>query len=334
MILYISSDISSPHTAKRERWFIKNGFNFKTYGFENSSNSISIDKDKRHAYLKIKSGPLNYFNRVISAFKLCFDLSKELKQGITIVRGFEFILPLNLFRIKFYYELTDIPEIFFRLKPLRLLLKVSLKNSKLLMTSGGYNEVLNFERHKIFIWHNDPMITHHEENHIQIKNKSKDKIIYSGYLRGIKHLIHWNNNFLEINFYGKRNILGENFNFNEFIIGYKGEYNPSKLYDIFNLFWYSYISDYKGQNSRYNLTNRLYESILHLSIPIELRSNYQEKFMRKEKIFFLNNTSITEDMTLKALIKISNGNRKTLSRIIERDNISIINEFNQILKNL
>lgn len=332
MILYISSDISSPHTAKRERWFLKNGFNFKTYGFENSSNSISTDKDKRHAYLKIKSGPLNYFNRVISAFKLCFDLSKELKQGIIIVRGFEFILPLNLFRIKFYYELTDIPEIFFRLKPLRLLLKVLLKNSKLLMTSGGYNEVLNFDRHKIFIWHNDPMITHREENQIEIKNKSKDKIIYSGYLRGIKHLIQWNNNFLEINFYGKRNILGENFNFNEFIIGYKGEYNPSKLYDIFNLFWYSYISDYKDQNSRFNLTNRLYESILHLSIPIELRENYQARFLRNSDIFFIDEIQNTKMVSTNELVIKSIENKKKLVDIIGKNNSELISELLNIRK--
>lgn len=327
MIIYLTSDISSPHTSKRARWFSNNGFDYELYGFENQSNTISLEQEPSDPFLKIKSGPFNYFKRIVAAFKLCFELNKELRQGIIIVRGFEYLLPLKLFGFKFYYELTDIPEIFFRLKSLRLIFKFLLQDSKLLVTSIAYNEVLKLDEQKILIWHNDPVLSTNYQDNIVITEKSTKRIIYSGYLRGLKKLIQDNSGFLQIDFYGKCNILGEKYNFKEFLNGYKGEYNPHELYKIFNKYWFSYISDTKGKNSKYNLTNRLYESILHFSIPVEFQNNYQSEFLRKEKIFFISNTKCETDLTLKQLHEISVRNHKILSKLIEKDNNSIVNEF-------
>ena len=65
----------------------------------------------------------------------------------------------------------------------------------------------------------------------------------------------------------KKNIIGQNYKSDFFKKNFCGSYKFKDLKNLYSNFLFSYISDFYGPNSNYNLTNRLYESVLNYSIP-------------------------------------------------------------------
>ena len=153
-IIYLTSDLSSAHTEKRVNWFKQNSYQFNLLGCANDNNTDSkIDKN----IFLFKSGFRGYIQRILFSFFLIFRERNNLKNNILIVRGFEYVLFLWIFRINFIKEITDIPTSFFKHKFLIHFFNSLLKNKIIFLTSFGFNKIFNIKKTNIFLWHNNPI---------------------------------------------------------------------------------------------------------------------------------------------------------------------------------
>ena len=82
------------------------------------------------------------------------------------------------------------------------------------------------------------------------------------------------------------------------------------------------------ENSNYNLTNRLYETILNYCIPIELNNNYQKSFLDKLGIFYLDSDISIKNFNENLYLKYSKINYQILNKEILKDNKKINNFIN------
>ena len=315
-VIYLTSDLASAHTAKRVKWFELNDFRCELLGSANKSN---IDVFMKRDVFFFQSGFKGYLNRVIFAFFLVLKERKKLGNSVLIVRGFEYVFFLWLFRIHFFKEITDIPPSFFKYKPLLYFYKSILSNRMVFLTSGGYNEILNLSKKNVFIWHNNPVIKQNKE----ITNRLNKKILYAGYLRGLNELTEKLGSH-EIDLWGKLNILTQNYNSAFVSLNYKGTYLFEELSDLYGQYQFSYVSDFYDENSNYNLTNRLYESILNYCIPIEVNHNFQKRFLDKVGISYLNSSNMINLFDRNTYIENSQKNFILITKEIQNSDKKIV----------
>lgn len=318
-IIYLTSDLSSAHTEKRVNWFKQNGYQFRLLGCANDNNTdTKIDKN----IFLFKSGFRGYIQRILFSFFLIVRERNSLKNNILIVRGFEYVLFLWIFKINFIKEITDIPTSFFSNKILIFFFKFILKNKTIFFTSYGFNKIFNFKITHTFIWHNNPVT-----DKKPTINNPKNRIIYAGYLRELE-ILSQNLKNLKIDLWGKLNIITQNYN-SEFVLkNYKGTFKFENLSNLYSRYRLSYISDFYSKNSNYNLTNRLYETILNYCIPIELNNNYQKSFLDKLGIFYLDSDISIKNFNENLYLKYSKINYQILNKEILKDNKKINNFIN------
>lgn len=314
-IIYLTSDLSSAHTEKRVNWFKQNSYQFNLLGCANDNNTDSkIDKN----IFLFKSGFRGYIQRILFSFFLIFRERNNLKNNILIVRGFEYVLFLWIFRINFIKEITDIPTSFFKHKFLIHFFNSLLKNKIIFLTSFGFNKIFNFKKTNIFLWHNNPI-----SNKKPTINNRKNRIIYAGYLRELE-ILSKNLNNLQIDLWGKLNIITQNYN-SEFVSkNYKGTYLFEELSDLYSQYRLSYVSDFYGENSKYNLTNRLYESVFNYCIPVEINNNYQKVYLDGLKILYQNSSDSIVNLNDSLYFKNAKINYDLLTKEIIKDDKILI----------
>ena len=315
-IIYLTSDLSSAHTNKRLKWFKLNDFRCEPLGSANRNNT---DTNLSQDLFFFRSGFKGYVKRILHSFKLVYKERKKFKNSILVVRGFEYAVFLWILRINFIKEIADIPTPFFKYKILLKLFRNLLKNKSVFLTSLGYNEIFKFSEKKIFIWHNNPIIKKQKE----ITNLSNKKIIYAGYLRGLNELSEKLDN-VKIDLWGKLNIITQNYNSKFISKNYKGTYLFEELSDLYSQYRFSYVSDFYDENSKYNITNRLYESILNYCIPVEINNNYQKKYLDRLKILNLNSSSSIIQFNEILYAKYAKINYNLLNNEIKKDDKKII----------
>lgn len=313
-LIYLNSDNSSHHTYKRVKYFQKNFNSVIVFGHNNSNNTTS---ELLNNFENFSSGKRLYLLRLFSSFKIVFQNRKLLRKEILIVRGMEFLLPLKVLGINFYYEFTDIPK-YFEKNWIKNFFKLIIGKNHVVLTSLGFNEFLDFSEDKILIFHNMPDY----KNYTPKKTNDLTKLLYAGYLRSFEKIINQFSENIRIDFYGKMNI--ENVNYKNAYLqkNYKGEYNHYEIKKIYDGYLLSYISDLHDLNLNYNLTNRLYESILNYSLPVEIGNGFQKHFLKINNIFFVSSLSDLnklDSFSEKQILNILKSNKKNLIKAIERD---------------
>jgi len=314
-IIYLTSDLSSAHTEKRVKWFKLNRYKFKLLGCANSNN---IDSNRDKNVFLFKSGIKGYLQRILFSLSLIIKERNSLKNNILIVRGFEYVFFLWIFRINFIKEITDIPSSFFNYKFLRFFFKILLKNKIIFFTSKGYNKIFEFKNKNIFVWHNNPVL-----NKNQNINRPNKRIVYAGYLRGLPTLSQKLDN-LKIDLWGKLNIITQDYKSNFVSKNYKGTYLFKNLSNLYGQYQLSYISDFYGENSKFNLTNRLYESVFNNCIPIEINNNYQKSFLDKLGIIYFDSSNAIKNYDQDFYTDYVINNYKLLSKKISNDESCLI----------
>ena len=324
-IIYLTNDANSHHTLKRKIELEKNNFSVKIIGFINSDNDDSKVINQNENFLKIKSGYFFYLVRIFNAFIIAMNIKLNYKNHKIIVRGFEFIIPLKLMSLDFSFEITDIPNLFFKNKIYTIFLKQILNKNKIFFTSPEFNKIFGFNNFLIF--HNK----HNLKGALPNKLK-KNKILYAGYIRDFTFLIKKFKAKIPINFYGLLNIRGIDYSDKYLNNFYKGKYKSSDCHKIYSNYRYSYISDFHGENSRYNLTNRLYESIFNYSIPVEISTNFQKRYINNLNLFFvksIDDINFFNSLEIDQQKKILRDNFNILKNVVEKDH----NRIFKYLKN-
>lgn len=317
-LIYLTNDLGSYHTKKRE-WFLTNiGFRVILLGYLNSANqSENLSFKGQLTYNSISNSKLLW--RFIYAFKLIFVNRGKAR---IIVRGIEFIPPLLIsswfFSSKVYYfELTDYSSRkgVFSISKLLVKLINQKRNIKILSTSPFYLK-------KCIPWYNWPKCDWHEISNVLPKIPN-ERILYAGFLRGISFIKTVN----KYDFYGLLNIKGEKYPKN---INYLGSYQAEELPEIYSRYKYSYIDDNFGENSQLNLTNRLFESILNYTIPVSLKKNCaQQNWMINQGIIFLSNDNEIQIST-SDFLDITTNNKSILKNLFDQNCKTLFAELNGI----
>ena len=113
-------------------------------------------------------------------------------------------------------------------------------------------------------------------------------------------------------------------------MSYWGEYPFSDVQRIYENYLFSYVQDHYGENSNYNITNRLYESCFSGCIPIALdNGSFISEFMKSNKIGILiqkyKELELLLNISPNELNTISKQSQKILNSLIEADHKNLIN---------
>ena len=95
---------------------------------------------------------------------------------------------------------------------------------------------------------------------------------------------------------------------------------------MYSQYRFSYVSDFYDKNSKYNLTNRLYESIFNYCIPVEINNNYQKQYLDRLKILYLNSSDSIYKLNESLYFKNAKINYDLLKKEIIKDD-EIITKF-------
>ena len=325
MVIYCTNDLGSAHTLKRRRYFEYYKIDHKIVGILNTSNEDS-EYPYDFRFRTNNASRFKYYQRVYYAYLLTKSLVNDDSEKI-IFRGLEFLLFSAMLKNKYFIELTDIPNSILRSKFFRFLLRVFLRKRNLIVTSRGFLDALGLIT-TAKIWHNTPLLVDDTQS-FEEKLQPRMRIIYAGYLRGVKEL-KLNHAWLynEMDFYGKKNILSVDLSMLK--ENYYGEYDFKHLNKVYDKYIFSYISDFHGPNSNYSITNRLYETILNGCIPVHAKKDCTSVFMDNLGITYVRN--LAEFNTFKNkkaqdLLLYADQNELKLTEQLKIDSIKLNNEI-------
>lgn len=316
MVIYCTNDLLSAHTKKRCSYFEYYGINYELCGISNLSNHDSQHKSNSK-YTTENKGLSRYFLRIYYAIRIVSDLRKR-KDVFVVFRGWEFLLVISLLKHNYFFELTDIPNIILNNRSLMRILELLCSKASIISTSPAYLKILKSDSN--LIWHNVPFLTFQDIHESAFTNLNK-RVLYAGYLRGIKTLqsdYHWL--YERMDFFGKRNILKSSVD----ILGenYFGEYFFDDLNKIYSSYSFGYVSDFYGPNSLYNLTNRIYEVIFNGCIPVHVKTDASSNYLDNLGIFYIASKEQFEhvcSMDLHQLKSIANSNYRILQEFVLQD---------------
>ena len=316
MIYYCTNDLLSAHTNKRCSYFEYYGIKYELLGISNLSND-DIKQSNKSKFTTKNRGFSRYFFRLYYALRIILDLRKK-KDAKVILRGFEFLFWITLLKKNFFFELTDIPNVVFNNRILMRILTHMCSRTSIISTSPAYLQLLQSDSR--LIWHNVPFLDFDYKREVALSNIN-NRVIYAGYLRGLKTLnkeYKWL--YSKIDFFGKKNIryssveiLDEN---------YFGEYFFDDLNKIYLNYLFGYVSDFYGENSTYNLTNRLYEVIFNGCIPVHVKIDTVSKYFDDLGIFYISTKEQLEyacSMDIDKLKSIINSNQSVLREVVLLD---------------
>lgn len=337
-IHYVSADLGSPHTQKRLS-YLREHFVVSELGSFNPVNlpfsSVSVSSGRKV--------PLYYFVRILKTIKHVISLSRISRNDIIIVRGFEFELLCFVLRKRYFVEITDLNQMYFKSQSVRYVLNLVYGSGiSAILTSPGFYNVIGSKSY--LIWHNIPNFSLPKD--ISTKRIS-DRVVYCGYLRNHRE-INKLSKVIPLDLYGKFNQLHSkrsDFDFSKENLVYHGEYHFKDTVDVYSKYWFAYVGDHVGINSSYNLTNRLYESCMSGTIPIGIANgSYLSNFMMENEIGMIfqsfKDFALLPLMTQSQLQQIACKSRDNLISIIEKDhgilnsrliNASVDNKINNIL---
>lgn len=325
-IIYLTSDLSSPHTEKRNNFFKKNNLNVQIIGSVNTKNAYN-SKEKKTYIFNYESGLLGYAKRIYLSLKFVWKNKNKLRNNFIIARGLDFYLALKICNVNFIPEYCDISNVELRLKFVRKYVKdILLSSNFILTTSRGFLRFHSIEKNISFMWPNNP---HGVKTQSDLTNKRRT-VAYLGYLRNYQDLEELNSKGIEIAIYGKFNIQGAGKVPKSILENYKGEYNFEELGLIYRNHWFSYVQDNYSESSKYSLTNRLYESILSFSIPvINGKNTYLYEYINN---LGLNYIDMSQKKYIKTMRQIDEGkmnhyvlqNYKILTDVLSSDEKKLI----------
>ena len=316
MVIYCTNDLLSAHTKKRSSYFEYFGINYELCGISNLSNQDNRDTFNSK-YTTENKGLSRYIVRLYYAIRIVRDLRKR-SDVVIVFRGWEFLLVISVLKHNYFFELTDIPNVILNSRSLMRILELLCSKASIISTSPAYLKLLKSDGN--LIWHNTPFLTFQDLHESALTNSNK-KVLYAGYLRGIKTLqTHYRWLYLRMDFFGKRNILNSSAD----ILGenYFGEYFFDELKIIYSNYTVGYVSDFYGPNSMYNLTNRIYEVIFNGCIPVHVKTDATSNYLDNIGIFYIASKEQFEyvcTMDLHQLKTIANSNHRILQEIILKD---------------
>tara|TARA_B100000963_G_C22140760_1_gene457443 strand:- start:64 stop:423 length:360 start_codon:yes stop_codon:yes gene_type:complete len=113
-------------------------------------------------------------------------------------------------------------------------------------------------------------------------------------------------------------------------MSYLGEYPFSEVQQIYENYLFSYVQDHYGENSDYNITNRLYESCFSGCIPIAIdNGSFISEFMKSNKIGIIirkyKELELLSNLSPNDLNIISKRSQKMLNSLIKFDHKNLTN---------
>ena len=309
--------MGSPHTQKRLS-YLREYFVVSQLG---SLNPVNLP----FSSVKVSHGRkvfLDYFLRILKTLKQLTALLRISRNDIIIVRGFEFELLCLILRKRYFVEITDLHQFYFKNQIVRYVLHLVYESSiSAILTSSGFHSVIGPKNS--LIWHNLPNFSVPKGLR---KERISDRVVYCGYLRNHCELNELSR-VIPLDLYGKFNqshSRRSDFDLSEEKLVYRGEYLFKDTVDIYSKYWFAYVGDHVGMNSSYNLTNRLYESCMSGTIPIAIANrSHLSNFMVKNEIGII--LLSFKDFALLPLMKksdlqqIADKSRDNLINIIEKD---------------
>lgn len=282
-VVYLTTDVGSAHQIKRAEWMLNNDISVTIKGFGAERNQQGESNSDQYIVVKTRSLPI----RIAVA---CYCLIKswtELSKKKIIVRGLEFEFLCMFFRLTYIVEYSDINPrqkkgtFFFWLQN-----KIFSHAKAVFFTSPAFADYFCLSS-GYAIWHNS-----RRSGSFNVSCSSfaarKPTAVYCGYIRNF-HQIGAISEELPIDVHGVFNILG--FSKEEFSrltkgrVGFGGSFLYDQVFDIYSRYRFAYVGDNLHFNSRYNLTNRLYESLEGGALPFTVGSEtFLARFMSDYRI--------------------------------------------------
>ena len=287
-LFYLSADMGSAHWYKRVSWLEGIGMSVSPVGFGFRCNQ-SLEHLTSPSFCVLSRRW--FILRVICSLFFFIASFRKLKSGAVVVRGFEFEVLCALFGVSFIVEYSDINP---RQKNGSILYRVQQwvfrKSLGVAVTSPAFLTYFGYEQNTLrFVWHNLPPSSHSETN--LSFDYRKRKIVYCGFLRNFDNLSRLGM-YSAVDVYGTFNLLGnDQATFEELCsdsVIYHGPYSYDEVSNIYGQYLFAYVDDEFNQNSQFNLTNRLYESVLAGCLPIARASDsFLSNFMAVNDIGIL-----------------------------------------------